>query len=83
MSGEIIFDIEKAKTFYFDDTKITNPDNHTKMLITLIREAFNEEDIDDIKLLDMIIDNHIQSGRRINEGTFYFYKKGHIKYPFL
>jgi ribonucleotide reductase beta subunit family protein with ferritin-like domain len=72
MSEENVFDIKKAREFYFDDTKITNPDGYTKQLITLIREAINNENIEKIKLLDMIIGNHVQSGLRINEGFVYF-----------
>jgi hypothetical protein len=81
MSCERVLDIEKAKAFYFDDTKIKNPDNYTKLLIILIRDALNNKDIEDIELLDMLIGDHVRSGRRINEGSFYFHKKGNINYP--
>jgi hypothetical protein len=73
--------VQKAKEFYFDDTKFTNPDNYTKKLLSLIRESLTNENIEDFKLLDMLIGDHIQSGRRIDEGEFYFRNKGIIYYP--
>jgi hypothetical protein len=58
MSEENVFDIKKAREFYFDDTKITNPDGYTSNNFTIVIEAIKN---DKIKLLDMAIDNQSET----------------------
>lgn len=68
--------VTKAREFYFDDKNFENyNDGYTRQLLTLIRTAINENNIDKIELYDMIIGDHIRRGITINEGIVYIPKK--------